>query len=143
VLHDNPEHRWLQEIPLLVFGLGDGHEIGTKEHPGKAVYGEQSFGQGRAPSRGRIGEIGRGRASHLAPGKELEGRRIRRLFGLYEHRDDLLNRSCWTTTPSSGAERSYRPLNVINPGAKFKRHAQPSPKPQTLDFREMNYFTIS
>jgi len=35
--------------------------------------------------------------------------------------------------PSGGAKRSYRPLNVINPGTKFKRHARPSLKPQTFE----------
>ncbi len=68
MLHDDPEHRRLQEVPLHVRGLGDGHEIGAEEHPGDAVDGEQALGQGRAPGRGRIGEVGRGRTGHLVPG---------------------------------------------------------------------------
>ncbi len=67
------------------------------------------------------------RTGHLVPGKELEGRRIRRLFGLYEHRDDLLNCLARAPAPGAGAEQPRRPLNVINRTAKFKRHVAPSP----------------
>jgi hypothetical protein len=55
--------------------------------------------------------------------------------------DDGAGRWRRAVVPGGGAKRSYRPLNVINPGAKFKRHAQPSPMPQVLDILKNNYFT--
>jgi len=57
--------------------------------------------------------------------------------------DDGTGRRHRAVAPGGAAARSYRPLNVINPGTKFKRHAQPGPMPHALDILKTNCFTTN
>ena len=85
MFHDGAEDGGLHVIPLRVFRLGDGDEIGAEEDAGDVLDREDASGEGRFLGRLRGWEI---RCPHLEYGlarKELEGRGVRCGFGLNEH----------------------------------------------------------
>jgi len=63
----------------------DGHEVLPQEHAGDAVDGENARGERRDIGLLGRAEIARLSRQHIAPGQELQGRGIGRLFGLDEH----------------------------------------------------------
>ena len=85
VLHDRAEHRGLEHVPVLTGGLGDGDEVRPEEHAGHAVDLEQAARERRGCGILRFREVRHAAGHHLASGQELQGRRVRRLFGLDEH----------------------------------------------------------
>lgn len=66
--------------------LGDGNEIATEEHAGDAGNAEKAGGERGCGARFRlVAELGRAGLQHHLAGQELQGRRVRRRFGLDEH----------------------------------------------------------
>ena len=86
MFHDGAEDRRLQDMPVLVVPLADGDGVRLQGHPGDAVYGKQTPGQGRAPGRLGVGEFRLPRGQDRFAGHEPQGVRVRQGVGLNEHR---------------------------------------------------------
>ena len=97
MLHDGAENGGLHMLPLAI-ALGDADEVGAQEHARDAVNVEQARGERRAFAFGLVAELDRVcLAKHGPARKELQGRRVRRRFGLDEHGNLLGVRGCSTS----------------------------------------------
>ena len=85
MLHDHGEDGRLEQLPIAVIVLGDGHEIAAEEHPAHPFDAEQGVRQRRSAGRFRGGKIGGARCHDVATGKKLQSRWVGRLFGLNKH----------------------------------------------------------
>jgi hypothetical protein len=124
MLHDGGEDRRLHVLPLAL-ALGHGDEVVAEEDAGDAGDLEQALGKGRRRRARRVAGIeGAFRHHHLA-GQELQGRRIRRGFGLDEH--------LWVphpvpVHPGSSTRLAHRPTDVDGRGRILNPRARRSPR---------------
>src|ERR1700722_13708831 len=84
MFHDGPEDHRLELLPLAD-ALGHGNEIGSEKHPADAGNGKQPFGGRRLRGLFAIAQVESAVFEHCLSGQELQGRRVRRRFGLDEH----------------------------------------------------------
>jgi hypothetical protein len=84
VFHDRAEDRGLEVLPLAR-PLRHRDEVAPKEHAGHVRHPEQAGGQRRRARVLGIARLERAVAHDGLAGQELQGRRVRRHFGLDEH----------------------------------------------------------
>ena len=100
VFHDAAEDRRLEDLPVAVGRLGDGHEVGAEKHALDAFDREQPLRQGRGSGGFGGRKVHRPLLHDHAARKELQSRRIWRLLGLDEQPYLLVERIAATRSAS-------------------------------------------
>ena len=85
MIEQDRKHIRFQISPASAGGSGDRNEIATEEDAANIAKAKQGFGKGRGFGLFRVGKIAGPRFHHGASGKEFDGRRIGRQFGLDNH----------------------------------------------------------